>query len=262
MLKPIQYHSQMMQIKMALRSNSFQAECLCQEWQNYQALQQIILKNPACLSVLAFLNDVKCLDIQDLNQYNATEYESKVLLLPYYQNIKWHQLELEEKINFAQQIIAIVKTLHQLDWLHGDLKLSHFLYDELHQHVVLIDFALAQDLKQSNQPDSPLHATPAYMSPELFHAQAKQKGSDIYALGVILYEVFCGKKPFVEKTYQDWAIAHCQQAVEALPLSIFKEASQWQYWQGLIDQMLTKRLAYRLQDLNLIEFEKMEITSK
>lgn len=265
MLVQIQYCHQIMQLKLAVLSNLFQVKCLQQECENYQNLKKLISTVSVDLENMAYLNRVQIVtadwiksDMIFLQKHDflwQNKYTDQAILLPNYVQIEWDKLDLNQKIDFVIQMINLVKDLHQLNWIHGDLKLAHFLYDLQNQRVVLIDFALASDLTQNLSQKNIIHATPAYMAPELFHGQAKQKSSDIYALGLILYEVFFGKKPFYAKTYQDWAVAHCQQAVDVLPSTLFENHEQWHYWQGLIDQMLMKRVAYRLQDLNLLDLK-------
>lgn len=258
MLIQIQYQEKAMQLKLAKLSNLFQVECLKQECKNYQTLQKMIFNYKNDLINLNYLNQIQVVTLDFIQSelvffkqddfLSQSQYLNQAILLPNYQKIEWYKLDLNQKIDFATQIIDLVKSLHQINWIHGDLKSAHFLYDFAYQRVVLIDFALALNPTNIGTADA-IHATPAYMSPELFHGKAKHKGSDIYALGLILYEIFTEKKPFKAKTYQDWAVAHCQQAVEMLPKSIFADDLQGQYWQGMIDQMLMKRSAYRLQDL-------------
>ena len=54
------------------------------------------------------------------------------------------------------------------------------------------------------------------MAPELFHGEIKTVRTDLYALGVILYEWLSGKR-LIARNYQDWAVLHCQTLKIRLP---------------------------------------------
>ena len=96
-------------------------------------------------------------------------------------------------------------------WIHADLKAAHFRL--LKNQAKLIDFGLAHP-KSSVR--GSIYATPRYMAPELFHAEAKTMQSELYALGVIALE-WLNQKKMQQRSYQDWAILHCQQSFLDLP---------------------------------------------
>ncbi|WP_109440845.1 protein kinase domain-containing protein [Acinetobacter haemolyticus] len=111
---------------------------------------------------------------------------------------------LETIKQMIQQALNSLGELHQIGWIHGDLKVEHF---RLYKNTCrLIDF------EQSVPLDHQIHnlsATPHYMAPELFHGKNKSVQSDLYAFGIILYEWLTQTK-LRENTYHDWAVLHCQ----------------------------------------------------
>ncbi|WLF84662.1 protein kinase [Moraxella sp. ZY210820] len=94
--------------------------------------------------------------------------------------------------DFAQckQIILSVMdclaNIHQAGVIHGDIKAEHFV--QYQQSVYLIDFEQAETMWLAKPAEQTLTATPHYMASELFYGQAKNIQSDIYALGIVLYE--------------------------------------------------------------------------
>ncbi|EPG38441.1 protein kinase domain-containing protein [Acinetobacter colistiniresistens] len=113
-----------------------------------------------------------------------------------------------------QKIISALDALdalHQAGWIHADLKTEHF---RLYEYTCrLIDF---EQSFRAEQPIQTLDATPHYMAPELFHGVGKSIQSDLYALGIIVYE-WLTQSRLKASTYHDWAVLHCQQLQIQLP---------------------------------------------
>ncbi len=101
-----------------------------------------------------------------------------------------------EALTIACQLCAGVSEAHRSDVLHRDLKSANvFVCPGTHGvRAVITDFGLACDASESGE----LGGTPGYMAPELWRGEKASKASDIYALGVVLYEMVCGQPPFAE----------------------------------------------------------------
>src|SRR5262249_34360459 len=82
--------------------------------------------------------------------------------------------------------------------IHRDVKPAHILLKN-GREPVLIDFGLATNLsdEELSGPEG-IVGTPAYMSPEQVNAERLDGRSDIYSLGVVLYELLCGRLPFAD----------------------------------------------------------------
>jgi len=85
-------------------------------------------------------------------------------------------------------------------------------------HPYLADFGLARHLEQNAKITIGAVGTPCYMAPELWQKQALPQ-SDIYSLGVILYELITGKYPFQGKTEEDILMSQLSVAMPKPPIT-------------------------------------------
>jgi serine/threonine-protein kinase len=106
------------------------------------------------------------------------------------------RLPPDKALDIARQLCAGLAAAHTKGVLHRDLKPANIMLDGRGQ-VVITDFGLAgvADDIRGNEIRS---GTPAYMSPEQLVGKEVSTRSDIYALGLVLYEVFTGKRAFAE----------------------------------------------------------------
>jgi len=104
----------------------------------------------------------------------------------------------EKTIEIARQILRALKYAHGLNLLHRDVKSSNILLDEAANQALLGDFgiALIQDTERLTTEGVAL-GTPEYMSPEQCQGHPLDKRSDLYSLGIVLYECLTGKPPFL-----------------------------------------------------------------
>jgi hypothetical protein len=107
------------------------------------------------------------------------------------------RLPEDKALDIARQLCAGLAAAHAKGVLHRDLKPANIMLDGRGQ-VVVTDFGLAgiADQIQGNDVRS---GTPAYMAPEQLAGQEVSTRSDIYSLGLVLYEVFTGKRAFSAK---------------------------------------------------------------
>ena len=112
------------------------------------------------------------------------------------------QLGLNDRLRLFQHVCAAVQYLHENLVVHRDLKPSNILVTA-DGTVKLLDFGIAKiqrpgGVKQVLQPgcDSTRMMTPGYASPEQIKGEPVTKASDLYSLGVILYELLTGKHPY------------------------------------------------------------------
>lgn len=106
-------------------------------------------------------------------------------------------------LDFARQIASAVAHAHEHGVIHGDLKSSNIMISPDRRATVL-DFGLAVrcGLARSNaedstrRPSSGAAGTVPYMAPEIIRGQVPSVQSDIWALGVLLFEMIVGRRPF------------------------------------------------------------------
>jgi serine/threonine-protein kinase len=108
------------------------------------------------------------------------------------------KLPIERATNFALQILDALDTMHKHGVVHRDLKPENIMVDG-EDRVKLIDFGIAmkEDARRLTFVDmSATLGTPDYISPEQVKGQRGDQRSDIYSLGVMLYEMLTGEPPF------------------------------------------------------------------
>ncbi|MFN8012077.1 MAG: protein kinase [Holophagaceae bacterium] len=109
------------------------------------------------------------------------------------------KLDLEEKVRLMAQVCEGVHAAHRLGIVHRDLKPSNIMLERADGgwRPVVLDFGLALT-RESSGLTLAGHAvgTPKYMSPEQWKGLPLDRRSDVYSLGVSLYEILCGRAPF------------------------------------------------------------------
>src|SRR5579872_3205326 len=108
------------------------------------------------------------------------------------------RLPEDKALDIARQLCAGLAAAHTKGVLHRDLKPANVMLDGRGQ-VVITDFGLAGVAEQIQGAEI-RSGTPAYMAPEQLSGREVSTRSDIYSLGLVLYEVFTGKRAFSEKS--------------------------------------------------------------
>ena len=101
----------------------------------------------------------------------------------------------EEVLEVSCQICSGLAEAHERGIVHRDLKSGNIMLcneADGSRRVVITDFGLAGEPPSADD----TAGTPAYMAPELWHGVKASRSSDIYALGVILYEMVVGRRPY------------------------------------------------------------------
>src|SRR5262249_48681306 len=104
----------------------------------------------------------------------------------------------EKALQIARQLAAGMAAAHDRGILHRDLKPANIMIDG-QGRVRITDFGLAIAIEDSSV-TAEVFGSPAYMAPEQFTGKGASVRSDIYALGLILYETFTGKGAFNANT--------------------------------------------------------------
>src|SRR5262245_14554124 len=111
------------------------------------------------------------------------------------------RLPEERGVEIARQLCLALAAAHDKGVLHRDLKPANVMIDG-RGHVRLTDFGLAALAGQAEDVRS---GTPAYQAPEVLDGREVTVQSDLYALGLVLYELFTGKRAFQGKSREELA---------------------------------------------------------
>ena len=145
-----------------------------------------------------------------------------------------------EALRLAAAIARSLAAVHGAGVLHRDLKPGNIMLRH-DGSVALIDFGLSKDLALAlDLTDSgTIFGTPHYMSPEQGHAEPLDARSDLYSLGVILFEMLTGQKPYRAENPMAIVYKHRKEPIPQLP-------AQFEAVQPLLERLLAKTPAHRI----------------
>ncbi|MDX2474635.1 MAG: protein kinase [Candidatus Krumholzibacteria bacterium] len=176
------------------------------------------------------------------------------------ERMKSGPIPVEETLVLARQIAAGLEAAHESGIVHRDLKPANIM-ETVEGEAKILDFGLAQawfgeDSGQADSATSPtmtaamtqmgaILGTAAYMSPEQARGNNVDRRTDIWAFGVILYEMLTGKKLFQGETISDTlaAVLRAEPDWEALPIEEAPELCR------LIERCLERNPKQRLRDI-------------
>jgi len=153
---------------------------------------------------IASLSHLHILKVFDYGQQDGIAYLVMELLEGGSLNTliqKTGALSLTTTARVLKQISGALDYAHDKGIVHRDLKSDNVLLDTA-ENAYLTDFGIARLVNDNSKmtQTGTIMGTPAYMAPELWTGKAADKQADIYALGVIVYEMITGKTPFTGDT--------------------------------------------------------------
>ncbi len=127
--------------------------------------------------------------------------------------IRQRNFSLSDAARIIERLAQALEYAHAKGVIHRDLKPDNILFDQ-NGEPAITDFGVAK-LEQvaSTLTGSGIIGTPAYMSPEQAQSGQVDSRSDIYGLGVILYEILCGKQPYEADTPMGVIVKHITEPV-------------------------------------------------
>jgi DNA-binding response OmpR family regulator len=140
----------------------------------------------------------------------------------------------EEALRYVEQIAAALQVVHNAGLIHRDLKPPNVMLRE-NGDVALIDFGLARSLDGTTQSTRTgvLRGSPYYMSPEQAQGDPLDVRSDFYSLGIILFEMLTGRRPFLGSSAIEVLQQHVNTPLPPLPSSLA-------HHEPLLDKLLAK----------------------
>ena len=164
-------------------------------------------------------------------------------------------LTADEAIAFLKEIALSLKVVHDAGIIHRDLKPPNVMLRD-DGSVVLIDFGLARSLLggDGSTRTGVLRGSPYYMSPEQAQGEALDARTDLYSLGVILYEMLAGKKPYLGASAIDVLQQHVMAPVPELPVHQLS-------YQPLLERLMSKSREQRIASCDelLTALEQMRL---
>ena len=110
-----------------------------------------------------------------------------------------------EVLEILRQIVSGLEAAHMRDIVHRDIKPDNIMLQELPGHptfVRILDFGMAKFVQDTADTKFAM-GTPAYMAPEQLTRKGIGPWTDLYAVGVIAFELISGRRPFVGRTHQE-----------------------------------------------------------
>lgn len=140
--------------------------------------------------------------------------------------------DFQTRINYLVQTLQALAYLHRRGVIHRDLKPANLLV--VNNQVKLLDFGLSVARDADDADRNSIYGTLAYMAPELFEGDEATQVSDLYAVGVIAYELFAGSHPFALEKVQNLIaeILHTEPDLGAMDVDFSLEA--------VVDRLLAK----------------------
>jgi serine/threonine protein kinase len=157
----------------------------------------------------------------------------------------------KETLHILKELARGLNFIHQKHIIHRDIKPANILFRQ-DDSLVLTDFGIAKagDDKVTVTQTGMTVGSPAYSSPEQAQGKVLDHRTDIYSVGVVMYEMLTGVNPFRANTNIDTAIKHIQMPVPALP-------GKFSRYQAVLNKMLAKepkdRFASMLEVLDALD---------
>ncbi len=171
--------------------------------------------------------------------------------------IKEGPLPLWRALDIARQTLRVLAFSHIKGVVHGDLKPTNVFLQALPDqadHVRLLDFGMAKFVEDSSSraPTELTRArvmigTPAYMSPEQVKGAPTDEATDVYAAGLMLFELLAGRRPFVADSPEGYLAAHLMAPIPSLA-KLRPRLAHASVFQAVVEQAMAKKPAERFRD--------------
>lgn len=191
--------------------------------------------------------------------YFAMEY-IKGESLQNYLRIHDGKIPEEDALRITIELMAALQKTHENDIIHRDLKPANVMLHEDDKRAILVDFGLSKDVATDHDltSDNSILGTPDYMSPEQIEGETITPATDIYSLGIMLYQMLSGVKPFKRKTTIQTLRAHCEESAPRLTPS---KTGISEKLVVIIEKMMQRDSNARFQSINELALALLEVHS-
>ena len=138
------------------------------------------------------------------------------------QRLKREKPSIADAVSWTKEILNALSAAHKAGFLHGDLKPQNIMLDS-YGRIRLLDFGLTRTLAANlpaTQTASAVTGTVEYLSPERIAGATPDERSDLFSIGVLLYEFFSGHTPFARSNPLATAAAILHESPQPLPQTV------------------------------------------
>ncbi len=197
---------------------------------------------------IAHLDHPNIIHIYNIGQ---TEKGEAYFTMPYLNHGDFSSYLIEDEqefINLLKSICDGLSYAHQRGVIHRDIKPENLLFGKF-GNVNIADFGIAISRNGSRMTkEHQVVGSASYMSPEQVQSNSVGACSDIYSLGIVIYERLTGNVPFQGDENISILVGHVSQEPPKLP-------NRFWHWQKLIDKCLAKSPCDRFQSIDELKFE-------
>ncbi|MCP3852400.1 MAG: serine/threonine protein kinase [Gammaproteobacteria bacterium] len=209
------------------------------------AIKKSFIDEGQIIASLEHPNIITVFDVVSTGKYNfiAMEYLPDGDL----ENRLQLKLDLYTSLTTLSKLSEALHVIHKQGIIHGDIKPANVLFRG-DNNPILTDFGISHRIEPKKEVElgsDELYASPIYASPELIQGKPFDYRTDMYSLGIMMYEMLLGKKPFSGETEIETIANSIQNPIPTLP-------DELQGLQPLLDSLLAKSPDERLSDAKLV----------
>lgn len=195
--------------------------------------------------IIASLNHRNIITIHDIGVFEDKHYLSMEYLEGGDLESRTLQgISPDTALDLIKTIGHCLDFIHKRDIVHRDIKPANILFRK-DNTPVLTDFGIAKHLQLDSNltQDGTAMGSPSYLSPEQARNEKLDGRTDIYSLGVVLYQMFTGSRPYYGESYIDTVMEHLSAPIPTLP-------SHLKRYQKLLEKMMAKNPLERFASAN------------
>lgn len=208
------------------------------------------------INIASSFNDSHIFKIYNVGVYNQRPFMVYELMTGYTMKEVLDQrgsFSLPEIKTYMSQLIDTIAVVHSRNISHNDIKPANLIY--LHDGTIkLVDFGIASHMGERF---TKCLATAQYLAPEVIDQKAYSKESDIYSLGITLFEFFTGRTPYMKSNSREEVFAHMHEKMPSI--SRFASLSNYKKIDKIIENCTNIKPKKRYKDLMVLKKDIMEL---